>query len=97
MIRSPKIHAIRALPSGRAISRCSWKVNDWILADVESKVTCERCLSTLKSDREIAALFAKADEENRVRIEKKQFRAFLQRGKYIQPEPENKRTGGKGK
>jgi hypothetical protein len=93
MIRCPKVHAIRTLPSGRAISRCSWKPNDWILADVEAQVTCERCLSALKSDLESAALFNKAEEQHRDRAEKKQFQAFLQREKYLQPEPGNKRTG----
>ena len=86
---SPKIHAIRLLPSGRAISRCHWKPNDWILASDELQVTCQRCLAGLAFDRKKEALILKSDQDHQARAERKAFQEFLQREKYVQPKGAN--------
>jgi hypothetical protein len=79
-----KVHAVKLLPDGRAISRCSAKPNDWILSVAEREVTCARCLAALAFDRQAAERVAHVIAEHDAREERRKVQQFLQRQKFMQ-------------
>lgn len=86
---SIKVHAIRVLRNGREITRCSWKVAEWVTTDDPTKVTCPHCQAQLEFERQLLKRKASAEAEQKRLADQRRFQQFLNRQRVFAKQGDN--------